>query len=306
MTVLLLDGRNALFRHQHANRGLTTAAGMPTGAVYGTLLALCARRAQVGARVVEVCWEGHGEHWRHRLYPDYKRRRPDHKRAQAVAAVAQQEPWAQELLTLCGVRQWRPDDGEGEGDDALAARAAAWCLTDDVVVETGDADLCQVVADPQFAEGDPPPGMAYPAGKISLWKDGTLWGPGEVEGRLGVEPARVPDLKALLGDSSDNYPGCPGVGPKSARGLLGDGRVPDLLARAAAGEVPGKVGQALVQHADLVLTCLRLARVDAKASLVEDAPDQDERSLAELLRRLEFRSLATPHRLEALGRLGSG
>ena len=300
MTVLLVDGRNALFRHQHAGKGLSTAAGMPTGAVYGMLLALCARRAEQRAHTVEVCWEGAGEHWRHQIFPGYKRRRPDHSRSQLVDAVRRQEPWAQELLTLCGVRQYRPEGGAGEGDDALAARTRHWRGMGDVVVESGDADLCQLVS----ASGLPPTRQVW--GAVSLWKDGHLWGPAEVIRSLGVEPARVPDLKALLGDPSDCYPGCPGIGPGKALGLLGEGRVWELLDRAAAGEVPGKPGRSLVEHRDLVLTCLRLARLDATVSLVETPPEVDLRSLEELLLRLECRSLAMPHRLEALGRLGGG
>lgn len=309
MTVLLVDGRNALFRHQHAGKGLSTAAGMPTGAVYGMLLALCARRAEQRAHTVEVCWEGAGEHWRHQIFPSYKRRRPDHSRSQLVDAVRRQEPWAQEMLTLCGVRQWRPEDGTGEGDDALAARARYWRGMHDVVIESGDADLCQLVS----ASGLPPTRGFW--GAVSLWKDGHLWGPAEVESRLGIEPARVPDLKALLGDPSDCYPGCPGIGPAKACGLLTPGqhldpdhrlRVWELLDRAADGGVPGKTGRLLVEHRELVLTCYRLAQLDAKVPLIETPPEVDLRSLETLLRGLECYSLAAPHRLEALGRLGGG
>src|SRR5262245_35390872 len=179
-----------------------------------------------------------------------------------------------------------------EADDVLGTLAVRFSSPDvDVYIVTGDKDFAQLVNDHIFLVDD---------------TKGQILGPKEIPDRLGVRPDQVLDALGLAGDTSDNIPGVPGIGMKTAAQLLGQfGDLEGTLAAAAAGQIKGKRGQLLVEHAAEARMSRRLATiatdVDLDVSLDELVPrGVQEEPLREMFDRWEFMEVATkllPHKV---------
>ncbi|UCF10718.1 MAG: DNA polymerase I, partial [Candidatus Bipolaricaulota bacterium] len=203
--VLLVDGHAMAYRSYYAIRGLTARDGRPVNAAYGFLRAIVALLRSYPSARVAVAFDAGGETDRHRLYPEYKATRDA-----MPEDLASQFSLIQRLLGLLGIPVVAE---EGiEADDILATLADREAATGaDVLIVSSDKDLAQVVGD-----------------RVSLLKPGgrgaagsfEIVGPAEVEERYGVTPEQIVDWLALVGDSSDNIPGVPGVGEKTAAKLL--------------------------------------------------------------------------------------
>jgi len=207
--LICIDGRHMLFRTSDAHRDLiaeTDNGPVQTGGVYGSLMIMAKLRRRYNASML-VAWEGTGN-FRYKAYPDYKKRpEPTPGVATFRSELQQQEIILRGILSSLGVRQY--ESVGGEADDVLGTLAEmARGKELNVGIFTGDSDLQQMVND-------------Y-CRVLSPIKGGSekVWDAYAVGDKWDVRPDRLPLLKALAGDSSDNVPGLPGIGPKTAAAFI--------------------------------------------------------------------------------------
>ena len=197
--LILVDGSSYLYRAYHAFPPLTNSAGQPTGAMYGVLNMLRSLIMQYEPSHVAVVFDAKGKTFRDELFEAYKSHRPpmpDDLREQIAPLHDMVVAMGMPLLSVSGV----------EADDVigtLAKQAAAEGRA--VLISTGDKDMAQLVT---------------PDITLINTMNNTILGPEEVETKYGVPPSLIIDYLALMGDSSDNIPGVPGVGEKTAQALL--------------------------------------------------------------------------------------
>ena len=249
--LLLIDGSSYLFRAYHALPPLTNSDGEPTGALYGVLNMLRKLLADFQPEHIAVVFDAPGKTFRSALFEQYKAHRPpmpDDLAVQIKPLHAIVEALGLPLLCIQGV----------EADDVigtLAQRAAS--AGTPVLIVTGDKDMAQLVNDHIQL--------------LDTMKDLRLDATG-VEHKFGVPPERIIDLLALMGDSSDNIPGVPGVGPKTAvKWLQQYGSLSAIIEQAD--QIKGKVGEKLRANLDQLDLSHRLATIDCQVDLPLE-PDQ--------------------------------
>lgn len=197
--LVLVDGSSYLYRAFHALPPLTTSTGKPTGAVKGVLNMLLSLRRQYPDSPFAVVFDAKGPTFRDALFENYKSHRPpmpDDLRVQVEPLHASVRALGMPLLCVDGV----------EADDVigtLARQCAA--LGRDVVISTGDKDMAQLVC---------------PHVTLVNTMTGSVYDIEGVKTKFGVGPELIIDFLALMGDKVDNIPGVPGVGEKTACGLL--------------------------------------------------------------------------------------
>jgi DNA polymerase-1 len=288
--LLLIDGNSLAYRAFFALPDtIATADGFPTNALYGLAAMTLKVLAEERPAKVVVAWDAPGPVFRHERYRDYKA-----GRRETPGLLREQAPHFRPLMAAFGCENvelpgFEADDVIG----TLARRAEA--AGEQVTILTGDRDALQLVSDRVSV-------LATGRGVT----DTVRYTPERVAERYGVPPELMTDLRGLVGDSSDNLPGVPGIGEKGAATLIGRyGSLDEVLAHAE--EQTPKRRQALTEHADAA----RMSR--DLAVLVTDAPvdlDLDrvpaldlgpERmaTLDDLFRRFEFQSLS--RRLPELG-----
>ncbi|MCT4714122.1 DNA polymerase I [Enterobacteriaceae bacterium H18W14] len=197
--LILVDGSSYLYRAYHAFPPLTNSRGEPTGAMYGVLNMLRSLLMQYQPTHAAVVFDAKGKTFRDELFEHYKSHRPpmpDDLRAQIEPLHAMVKAMGLPLLAVSGV----------EADDVIGTLALeAEKAGRPVLISTGDKDMAQLVT----------PGVTL----INTMTN-TILGPDEVRTKYGVPPELIIDFLALMGDSSDNIPGVPGVGEKTAQALL--------------------------------------------------------------------------------------
>jgi DNA polymerase-1 len=279
--LVLVDGSSYLYRAFHALPPLTTSRGLPTGAVKGVLNMLKSLRKQYPDSPFAVVFDAKGGTFRDEMFAEYKANRPsmpDDMRVQIEPLHQSVIALGFPLLCVEGV----------EADDVIGTLARSSAAADrPVVISTGDKDMAQLVD-----------------GHITLVN--TMTGSAlDVEGvkeKFGVAPEQIIDYLALMGDSSDNIPGVPGIGPKTASGLLVgvNGGLTELYANLdivptlpirGAKTLPAK----LEEHREMAFLSYQLAtiKIDVPLDISLDdlhmgQPDHDK--LAELYTLLEFKS----------------
>ena len=273
-TLVLVDGSSYLYRAFHALPPLSNSKGEPTGAVLGVLNMLAKLGKEFAPALIGVVFDAPGRNFRDEIFAEYKAHRPpmpDDLRSQVAPLIEAVQALGLPLLRIEGV----------EADDVigtLARRAAEGGL--DVVISTGDKDMAQLVD-----------------GRISLVNTmtGSSLDREGVKVKFDVYPEQIVDYLALVGDASDNIPGVPKVGPKTAAKWLNQYTTLDNLL-AHQDEIEGKVGESLRAHTDDLALSRRLATIDcnlelplAPRELVPAAPDVEK--LRALYSRLELRSL---------------
>jgi len=198
----LVDLSGYVFRAYHAIAPLSSSKGEPTHAVMGTVNML--QKIVTGRRphLFAVAMDSKGKTFRHELDVRYKAQRPE-----APPDLSQQMKRCEEVVRAYNIPVYQEEGMEA--DDLIASvtkKATAAGLN--VVIVSSDKDLMQLVHDDDE--------------QVVLWDTmrDKVFGPREVEEKWGVKPSRLHDLLALIGDTSDNIPGVPGVGPKTALDLL--------------------------------------------------------------------------------------
>jgi DNA polymerase I len=271
--LLLVDGSSWLHRAFNALPALSNKAGEPTGALYGVLNMLRRLLADYRPDYLAVVFDAPGKTFRHEMFSDYKAHRPplDPQLVQQIEPLhACVRAMGLPLLQISGV----------EADDVigtLTQQATARGLP--VLIVSGDKDLAQLV-DEQVRMLDTMKNVVTDAAGV--------------EQKFGVPPARIVDWLALVGDSSDNIPGVPGVGPVTAAKWLREyGSLDALIANAAA--VSGKIGDKLRAGLEQLPLSRQLATLDCAVALpvtfeeLRPTPP-DTATLRTLYERYEFRS----------------
>ncbi len=279
--LVLVDGSSYLYRAFHALPPLTTSKGLPTGAVKGVLNMLKSLRKQYPQSPFAVVFDAKGGTFRDEMFAEYKANRPsmpDDMRVQIEPLHASVRALGFPLLCVEGV----------EADDVigtLARQSAA--VGRDVVISTGDKDMAQLVC---------------PHVTLVNTMTGSVYDVDGVKEKFGVGPELIIDYLALMGDKVDNIPGVPGVGEKTALGLLvgvGGGldvlyanldKVPELPIRGAK-TLPAK----LAEHREMAYLSYQLATIKLDVPLDVQIDDlhigaTDSAALAELYAELEFKS----------------
>ncbi len=271
--LVLVDGSSYLYRAFHALPPLTNSKGEPTGAVLGVLNMLHKLLKDENPELIGVVFDAPGRTFRDDLFEQYKANRapmPDDMRPQIQPLLDAVTGLGLPLLRITGV----------EADDVigtLARRAAESGLK--VLISTGDKDMAQLVD-----------------GHVTLVNTmtGSLLDRNGVKAKFDVYPEQIIDYLALVGDSSDNIPGVPKVGPKTAAKWLNEyGTLDGLLEHAA--EITGKVGESLRENLTQLELSRKLATIDCNLQLDQSPEDLTRREpetakLRELFTRLELRS----------------
>ena len=199
--LLIIDGHAYAYRAFHAIRSLSSPSGRPTNAIYGFVKMLAKMRSAIEPTHRIVVWDGGLSTERISVLPEYKAQRP--------GMPDDLKPQLDEIasyLNAAGIASFCRDGVEADDYIACLARRA------------GDAGMLVVIASPDKDF------MQLVSARIGLLnpndKSGAVWTDEQVRARSGVEPSQILDWLSLTGDSVDNIPGVPGVGPKTAAGLL--------------------------------------------------------------------------------------
>lgn len=270
--LLLIDGSSYLFRAFHALPDLETRDGFPTGAMRGVLAMLRKLPREYPGSTVVAVFDAKGKTFRDDMYAEYKANRPpmdDRLRKQIEPIHEMVKAMGMPLLVVPGV----------EADDVIGTLAAqATQLKRHTIVSTGDKDMAQLVT-------------KYVT-LINTMSDTTMDEAGVAE-KFGVRPDQIIDYLALMGDTVDNIPGVPKVGPKTAAKWLGIYETLDELI-AKADEIKGKVGESLRDNLEQLplsreLTTIKCdVELDVSAeTLAMTEPDTD--TLREMYERFEFK-----------------
>ncbi|MFN2333493.1 MAG: DNA polymerase I [Wenzhouxiangellaceae bacterium] len=267
----LIDGSSYLYRAFHALPSLTNAEGLPTGAIFGVANMVRRLRQQYHPDRLAVVFDAPGKNFRHEAYAEYKANRPpmpDDLRIQI-------EP-LHELIDALGVKRIVVAGVEADDVIATLARQAREAGLP-VLISSGDKDLAQLVDDDIVLE-DSMQEKRYTAEAV--------------EQKFGVGPRQVGDLLALTGDTADNIPGVPKVGPKTAAKWLNQyGDLDAVIAHAD--EIGGKIGENLrntLEQLPLSRQLVELKRdLELDVSIDQLEPGEPDRaSTIGLLKRFGF------------------
>ncbi len=272
--LVLIDGSSYLYRAFHALPPLSNSQGEPTGALHGVLTMILKLVRDEQPAHVAVVFDAPGKTFRDDLYAEYKANRPpmpDELRSQVQPILDAVEAMGLPLLRIEGV----------EADDVigtLCARAEKQDLQ--VLVSTGDKDLAQLVTDRVTL--------------INTMND-TRMDRDAVKAKFDVYPEQIIDYLALVGDSSDNIPGVPKVGPKTAAKWLNEYDTADGIVENG-DAIKGKIGESLRDNVDSLRLSKELATIKTDVDLdvgIDDltATDGDTDALRSLYSHYELRSL---------------
>ena len=286
--VFIVDGHSMIHRNYHAIRGLSTSKGFPTNAIYGFVKALQKLLHDYRVKRILIAFDAKGPTFRHEVFEKYKAQRPPMPEDLKV-----QIPVIFEIVDALGVPSlqmegYEADDIIGTASDILSQRGR-W-----VFIVTMDKDMLQLVTDTVWVF-DP--------------KNDILRDPKAVEQRMGVTPAQVVDLLALMGDKVDNVPGVPGIGEKTARKLITQFGSLDALYERLDEVTPPRIRNLLETHRDAAYLSreLVLIRRDVPMEIPDGAltlKEADEKRLQEIYLKLEFfsmlKGLKQKHTLESV------
>ncbi|MGC4042576.1 MAG: DNA polymerase I [Armatimonas sp.] len=253
-TLVLIDGNSLLYRGFFAMRALTTSAGQPTNAVYAFTNMVLSLMEQHKPHLMFCAWDRPEPTFRHERFADYKGTRQE-----TPSDLVAQGPLARELCQAFGIPALEAVGFEADdiiGTLAGQGKAAGY----DVLIVTGDLDALQLV-EPNVRVTTTVKGVT----------DTVIYDEAAVEARYGLKPNQLVDLRALRGDSSDNIPGVPGIGEKTAVKLLQTFGDVDTLLHKLDEVTPSKVQSALVGGTESMLMSQELARIDRNVPLPEVA-----------------------------------
>ena len=269
--LILLDGSAFLFRAYFStlSQNLTNDDGFPTGAMFGVINAIKhLQRKYPNAKMIAI-FDAKGKNHRHDLYPEYKA----HRKPADEELVMQIEP-LYEIIRAMGFHFMCVPGVEA--DDVIATLSR--CADENklkTVIASGDKDLMQLVSD----------------NITQLNMKGDLYDQKGVVEKMGVRPDQILDLLALTGDSADNIPGVPSVGPKTAIKWLDQFENIEGI-KTNAHQINGKVGEKLRDSFDLLDLSYQLVQlkfnVELPCDILTDEPGADNAKLASLFQQYGF------------------
>ncbi len=240
-TLFLVDVSSFIFRAFYAIRNLSSKSGEPTNAVYGVATMLARLIEEANPKYLTIVYDSKESSFRKEVYPEYK--------ANRSAPPDDLLPQFDRIEDLIAKMKLHSVRFEGvEADDLIGTLTHRWIAENsshEVMIVTGDKDLMQLVTP-----------------RVKAWdtmKD-IVFGENEVVEKFGVRPDQVRDYLALVGDSSDNIPGVPSIGPKGAVDLLKEfENLEGILAAAKAGKIKGKKCETIAANESDALLSQRLA-----------------------------------------------
>ncbi|WP_029933345.1 DNA polymerase I [Thiomicrospira pelophila] len=271
--IILVDGSSYLFRAFHAMPPLTNREGHPTGAIYGVTNMIGKLLETYQPEHMAVVFDAKGKTFRNDLYAEYKAHRPpmpDELRVQIEPIHQIVKALGLPLLVIEGV----------EADDVIGTLAVqATKAKRDALISTGDKDMAQLVNE-----------------HITLINtmNNTLMTPDKVVEKFGIRPDQIIDYLALMGDTSDNIPGIPKCGPKTAvKWLDAYGTMDNLITHAD--EIKGKIGETLREHIPHLDLSRQLTTIRTDCDLPINLPDlarqePDVEALKTLFAEYEFKN----------------
>ena len=273
---VVVDGLNIVYRSFYAIRHLSTSAGRPTNAVYGFIKTIMQMERLWNPAYCLVVFDGGLPPERLKLLSSYKAQRPA-----MPEELREQLPSIEEYLDCASIPRIRLE--QKEADDVIASaavKAESHCR--DVLIMTADKDLMQIISK-----------------NISLLIPGKAdkkINSQEVFQKTGVTPAQIVDWLALTGDSSDNIPGVPGVGPKTAANWLRQFGSLNAIWTHLQELKPDRLRQALIDHLDIVERNVKLVKLEAKLNCFENIDQlklrkKDFARLIHFFEQMEFHSL---------------
>lgn len=277
--ILLIDASSLIYPAFHVMGELKTSTGLPTGAIYGYVRTVLMLLKKFPSQYVAVAFDSRGPTHRHERFAQYKAHRPA-----MDEALAAQIPKIKELTDALRLKRF--EQPGYEADDIIAALAAlARASGLEVLIVSGDKDLLQLVGD----------GVRVLKPGRDVTRDLSILDAAGVREYLGVQPDQVLDFLALVGDSSDNVPGVPGIGAKTAQKLLREFGSLDALLENLENVEPKRLGERLKNFREQALLSRELVKLlppPLEVSLEEcRARPPDVEKLRSLLEELEFRSL---------------
>jgi DNA polymerase I len=273
-TLYLIDAHAYLHRAYHALPPLSNSEGQPVNAIYGFMRMLVKIIRQYKPDYMAVCFDHAAPTFRHEAYADYKATRKE-----TDASLVSQFPIARDATAAMNLASF--EKAGFEADDIIAhltreGRKQGW----NVVIVSGDKDALQLVGD----------GVQV----LNEMKN-ILYDVPQVVARYGVLPTQIPEIFSLMGDTSDNVPGVPGIGEKTAVKLIQEhGDLEHLLASVST--IKGKTGELLKEHAAQARQCRALVLLDQPVPLEIDwnacaVGDLPADRLVPFLQKMEFFAL---------------
>jgi DNA polymerase-1 len=279
-TLVVLDGMAYAFRSFYAIAEMSNSKGVPTNAIYGFVNALRRAEKNFHPDFAVVAFDSPGGSFRDEMHKEYK----GHRDAPPEALV-QQFPLIEEMVDLMGWHLLKLK--RFEADDIMAT-LTAWGKKKgvDVVLMTSDKDMLQLVGPGVRVYRENPTGTS-------------MYGPAEVMERFGVPPERITDLLGLMGDASDNIPGVPGIGEKTAAKLLGQYKTLEGVLKSASKITQPKLSQNLKDFADQARLSYKLAQLEFNVPVKEDLEKLHKEPLKPglllKLKEYEFKALTTEY-----------
>lgn len=276
--LILIDGNSIIYRAFFAMPPLTNTKGLHTNAVYGFTNMLLRLIEDHKPTHMMVAFDAGKITFRHEGYQEYKG-----GREKTPPELSEQFPLLKELLQCFGISQFELSGYEADDIIGTVSKIAEEA-GHEILVVTGDKDMLQLASDHV---------------QVGLTRKGVTeietYAPEQIEERYGLTPLQIIDLKGLMGDASDNIPGIPGVGEKTALKLLHQfGSVEEVLANT--GELKGKMKEKIETHADDAVMSKKLATIYREVPLDKSFDDMNFDGLKEdtagpALAKLEFKSL---------------
>lgn len=274
-TIYLIDASSYIYRAYHAIRGLTNSQGFPTNAIFGFTRMLIKLIEDRKPEYLVMLFDSKGPTFRHKIFENYKANRPP-----MPDDLLLQIPYIKEVTQGLNLPQLELEGYEADdliGTLATKAEEAGFS----VVMVTGDKDFTQLVTD-----------------NIQIWdpmkeKTTTIE---SIRESYGLEPEQITDVMGLSGDSSDNIPGVPGIGPKTAISLIQTYGSIDNLYQKIDKITQKKQKENLIKFKDQAYLSRQLVKIDMQAP-VEFNPEKfkpgehDNEKLSKLFKILEFRQL---------------
>ncbi|REK69415.1 DNA polymerase I [Paenibacillus paeoniae] len=275
---MLIDGNSIAYRAFFAMPPLTNSAGQHTNAIFGFTTMLLKLLEEHKPTHVLVAFDAGKVTFRHEGYSEYKG-----GRQKTPPELSEQFPVLKDLITSFGIAQFELNGYEADDIIGTLTKQADERGVKTVVV-TGDKDMLQLSSD----------GVTVAVTRKGV-SEVELYTPESIQEKYGLVPLQIIDLKGLMGDTSDNIPGVPGVGEKTALKLLHEyASVENVLGNLD--KLKGKLKENLENHQDDAIMSKKLATIYREVPLERDAEElrwsgYDNAKLGETFRKLEFKSL---------------
>ncbi len=276
-TIFVVDGSSYLYRaYFSTHREFTSSSGLPTRAIYVITNMMLKILKEKDPEYILMAWDAKGPTFRHDLFEDYKANRPP-----MPDDLSLQVPYVRKIIDALGIPQLEVPGFEADDIMAAVAKRLGNEEHNRVILVTGDKDMRQLISD-YVILWDP---MRDKITDLKAFKE-----------EFGIEPSQYPDVQALSGDSSDNIPGVPGIGPKTALKLIRQfGSVENLINNLDTLK-QGKLKERLIEHKDKLPLWKKLASLDHVLPVEISLEDLRRRQpakekLLELFKELDFESL---------------